>query len=254
MSQSILQIKQMLEATNISDMPKIIEEFSKDERKGVINLLKSARKKIENHYVEQNRLWELSSFERECYEKGYFLVGGIDEVGRGPLAGPVVTAVVILKEGCVIEGINDSKQLSESKREALYKIITEEAIDYSVGVVSPQEIDEINILQATYKAMQKAVEGLKVKPDFLLVDAVTIPKIHIPQKQIIKGDARSISISAASIVAKVTRDRMMAEYGKIYTGYNFERNKGYGSSQHIEGIKRLGLSPIHRRSFVGKYT
>ncbi len=251
MPQSISQIKQMLDTTEVSNLPQAIEEFVLDERKGVIKLLESAKKRYENHLAEQNRLWEISAFERECYEKGHAFVGGIDEVGRGPLAGPVVAAVVILKQDCGILGINDSKKLSETKREELYNIIIKEAVDYCVGVVSPKEIDEINILQATYKAMQKAVEGLKIKPDFLLVDAVTIPKIHIPQKGIIKGDARSISIGAASIVAKVTRDKMMIEYGKAYTGYDFESNKGYGSQRHIEGIKQNGLSPIHRRSFVG---
>ncbi|MGL4790182.1 MAG: ribonuclease HII, partial [Anaerotignaceae bacterium] len=221
-----------------------------DGRKGVEKAVESALKRHKAYLEEQERLIEISTYERECYKAGYTLLAGIDEVGRGPLAGPVVTAAVILKQGDLIEGINDSKKLNEAKREHLYEIIVNQAVAYGIGVVSPQEIDEINILQATYKAMQQAISNLKEKPDFILADAVTIPEITIPQKGIIKGDAKSISIGAASIIAKVTRDNMMKEYAEIYPEYDFQNNKGYGSKTHLEAIKRIGISPIHRKTFV----
>ena len=160
---------------------------------------------------------------------------------------------MILKKDCSILGINDSKKLSQAKREELYEKICEESIDYSVGIVSPEEIDEINILQATYKAMRKAIDGLKIKPNHILVDALTIPEVDLPQTGIIKGDEKSISIGAASIIAKVTRDRMMVEYDKVYPGYGFADNKGYGSAKHIEAIKKQGICPLHRKSFVKNF-
>ena len=253
MAEAISKIKEKLEGLEVRKIPQAVEEFMGDERKGVIKLVASAQKRYENYLNELKRLEEISAYEKECYLNGCTYVAGIDEVGRGPLAGPVVTAVVILKKGAMIEGINDSKKLSEAKREELYDIIVKEAVDYSIGIVSPAEIDEINILQATYKAMKQCLNGLKVKPDYILVDAVTIPNIEIKQKGIIKGDAKSISIGAASIVAKVTRDRLMKDYSEIFPEYDFEQNKGYGSPKHIKAIKEIGICPIHRRSFVKNF-
>ena len=178
---------------------------------------------------------------------------GIDEAGRGPLAGPVVAGAVILPKDCKILYINDSKKLSEKKREELYAVIMEQAAATGIGMASPQRIDEINILQATYEAMRQAIQNLSVTPDILLNDAVTIPQVEIPQVPIIKGDEKSISIGAASIIAKVTRDRLMVEYDKIMPEYGFARNKGYGSKEHLEAIRAYGPSPIHRQSFITSY-
>ena len=175
---------------------------------------------------------------------------GIDEVGRGPLAGPVVACAVILPKDCDILWLNDSKKLTAKKREELYDVILDEAVSVGIGMASPERIDEINILQATYEAMRQAVSKLSVQPQLLLNDAVTIPEITIPQVPIIKGDAKSVSIAAASIVAKVTRDRMMEEYDKVIPEYGFASNKGYGSAAHIEALKKYGPSPIHRRTFI----
>ena len=192
----------------------------------------------------------------KVYEKKYAAFGyvcGIDEAGRGPLAGPVVAGAVILPPDCQILYINDSKKLSAKKREELYSVIMEEAVAVGVGMVSPQRIDEINILQATYEAMREAIHNLSVEPDILLNDAVTIPEVAIQQVPIIKGDAKSISIGAASIIAKVTRDRLMEEYDKILPEYGFASNKGYGTKAHIEALKTYGATPIHRRSFIQKF-
>jgi ribonuclease HII len=183
----------------------------------------------------------------------YSHICGIDEVGRGPLAGPVVAGAVILPKDCDILYINDSKQLSAAKREELYDEIMEKAVATGIGMVSPQRIDEINILQATYEAMREAIGKLAVTPDLLLNDAVTIPEVAIRQVPIIKGDAKSISIGAASIIAKVTRDRLMEDYDKILPEYHFASNKGYGSAEHIEALKKYGPSPIHRASFIRNF-
>ncbi len=190
------------------------------------------------------------------YEKQYAscaAICGIDEVGRGPLAGPVVAGAVILPKDVEILYLNDSKKLSEKKREALYDEIMEKAVAVGIGMAGPARIDEINILQATYEAMRIAIEKLSVRPDLLLNDAVTIPGVAIQQVPIIKGDAKSVSIAAASIVAKVTRDRMMKEYDAIFPGYDFASNKGYGTKAHIEALKSLGPCVIHRRSFIGNF-
>ena len=178
---------------------------------------------------------------------------GVDEVGRGPFAGPVMAGAVILPADCEILYLNDSKKLSPKKREALYDEIISKALAWSLGEASPSRIDEINILQATLEAMREAINKLEIKPDIILVDAVHIPDIDIPQESIIKGDAKSISIAAASVVAKVTRDRVMAEYAKEYPGYGFERNMGYGTAEHRKAIGELGATPIHRRSFIHGY-
>ena len=179
---------------------------------------------------------------------------GIDEVGRGPLAGPVCAACVVLPRGLELPALNDSKKMTEKRREETYTLLTAcPEVYYGIGFASQQEIDEINILQATYEAMRMAIGNLKVQPDLLLNDAVTIPEVEIPQVPIIKGDAKSVSIAAASIIAKVTRDRLMVEYDKVLPGYDFASNKGYGTKKHIEGLKELGPSPIHRRTFIKKY-
>jgi len=200
---------------------------------------------------ELERLEMMRSFERE-YE-ACSAICGIDEAGRGPLAGPVAAAAVILPKDCVILYLNDSKKLSPARRDALFDEIMEKAVAYHVGIVSPERIDEINILQATYEAMRKAVAGLSVTPDLLLNDAVTIPEIGIRQVPIVKGDAKSVSIAAASILAKVTRDRMMEEYDAMWPEYGFAKHKGYGTAQHIAALKEYGPCPIHRRSFIGHF-
>ena len=197
---------------------------------------------------ELERTEAMSVYEKEHSDCQY--ICGIDEVGRGPFAGPVVAGAVILPKDDPILYLNDSKKLSEKKREALYDEIMERAVATGIGVVSPARIDEINILQATYEAMRMAIGNLKVQPDLLLNDAVTIPEVEIPQVSIIKGDAKSASIAAASIIAKVTRDRLMVSYDEIYPGYGFAKNKGYGSKEHIEALKLLGPCEIHRRSFI----
>ncbi|MEE1108906.1 MAG: ribonuclease HII, partial [Lachnospiraceae bacterium] len=197
------------------------------------------------------RIESLMVIEHE-YE-GYGLIAGIDEVGRGPLAGPVMAGAVILPKDHPILYLNDSKKLTEKKREELYEVIMKEAVAVGIGMASEQRIDEINILNATYEAMREAIGKLAPQPDILLNDAVKIPGVSIRQVPIIKGDAKSVSIAAASIVAKVTRDRLMAEYEKIYPGYGFAKNKGYGTAEHIAAIKEMGPCPIHRRSFIKNF-
>lgn len=202
---------------------------------------------------EIERLINLSKYEKEYYEKGYKTIAGIDEAGRGPLAGPVVAAAVILPKDCLIEGVNDSKKISEKKREKLYDEIIENALAYGVGIVDHTVIDEINILNATRRAMKIALENLEVKPEFILIDAEKkVDTNQIPYLPIIKGDALSISIGAASIIAKVTRDRIMREYDKIFPMYGFEKHKGYGTKAHVEAIKEYGPCMIHRKSFLTK--
>ncbi|MGN1267156.1 MAG: ribonuclease HII [Dorea sp.] len=209
------------------------------------------RKQQEKLEKEKVRIREMSVYEEENSMCQY--ICGIDEVGRGPLAGPVVAGAVILPKDDPILYLNDSKKLSEKKREALYDEIMEKAVATGIGIVSPARIDEINILQATYEAMRMAIKNLKVRPDLLLNDAVTIPEVDIPQIPIIKGDAKSISIAAASIIAKVTRDRLMVEYDKVLPGYDFASNKGYGTKAHIAGLKEQGPSPIHRATFIKNF-
>ena len=206
--------------------------------------------KEEKLKAELDRTYNMQKYEREYSDRQY--ICGIDEAGRGPLCGPVVAGAVILPKSCDILYINDSKKLSEKMRDVLYDEITLGAIAWGVGIVSPERIDEINILQATYEAMKIAIDNLKVTPDILLNDAVIIPGIDIEQVKIIKGDAKSQSIAAASIIAKVTRDRMMAEYDKMYPGYGFAQHKGYGTKAHVEALKEYGPSPIHRKSFLTK--
>ena len=200
---------------------------------------------------EQLRLQELKKIEEDIYSQGNKYICGIDEAGRGPLAGPVVVASVIMPMDSMIEGINDSKKVSEKKREKLYDEIVENAISYSVGIVDQKEIDRVNILNATKAGLTESIRGLKVKPDIILVDALTgIDTCGIPYQSIVKGDAKCYSIAAASIIAKVTRDRIMRQWHEVYPEYNFIQHKGYGTAAHIAAIKEYGLCPLHRLSFV----
>ena len=244
-------IKEELKSTADERLSVFIAEYQSDGRTGVQKLVEQAEKRLQKLEAEKKRIYELQAYEREYAQAAY--ICGIDEVGRGPLAGPVVAGAVILPKNCEILYINDSKKLSAAKREELYDVIMEQAVAVGIGQASPQRIDEINILQATYEAMREAINNLRVTPDILLNDAVTIPQVDIPQVPIIKGDAKSISIGAASIIAKVTRDRMMVDYDRQYPGYSFAENKGYGSAAHIDALKRLGATPIHRQSFIGHF-
>lgn len=252
MNRTIGQIREEMQAATLEGLPAFIKAYEMDERAGVRALVERARKKMDAYEEELKRLEEMRLYEKQYQHCTY--ICGIDEAGRGPLAGPVVAVAVVLPENCQILYLNDSKQLSAKKREELYDIIREKAVCTGTGIVGPERIDEINILQATYEAMRQALQGLSVSPDVLLNDAVTIPGVNIRQVPIIKGDAKSVSIAAASIVAKVTRDRMMVEYDRLYPGYGFAANKGYGSGMHLEALKRLGPSPIHRRSFIKQIT
>jgi ribonuclease HII len=208
----------------------------------------AALKRAEKLEKEKRRIEEMCVYEKEYADCEY--ICGIDEVGRGPLAGPVVACAVVLPKDARILYVNDSKKLSEKRREELFDIITEQAVSFGIGVVDWKTIDEINILQATYEAMRQAINNLSVKPDILLNDAVTIPGVDIKQVPIIKGDAKSLSIASASIVAKVTRDRMMVEYDRTYPEYDFASNKGYGTAAHIAALKQFGATPIHRKTFI----
>ena len=227
------------------------QTYREDTRSGVQALIRRSEKQRETLEKETARIYQLQQYERDYEKEG--LICGIDEVGRGPLAGPVVAGAVILPKNCEILYLNDSKQLSAEKREQLYDIILEHAVAVGIGIVSPQRIDEINILQATYEAMRQAIEKLNPQPAVLLNDAVRIPQVAIQQVPIINGDAKSVSIAAASIVAKVTRDRMMEQYEEVFPGYGFARNKGYGSKEHIETLQTMGPTAIHRRSFIGHF-
>ncbi len=248
----IADIQKEYKETDIELLPDFIEEYISDGRPGVSKIIGVAQKRMEKLRVEKQRIEKLKEYENQ-YWPDYDYIGGIDEVGRGPLAGPVVTACVVLPKDCSILYINDSKKLSAAKREELYEIIMKEAITVGIGMNSEARIDEINILQATYEAMRQAISECKVQPQVLLNDAVSIPGVDIKQVPIIKGDAKSITIGAASIIAKVTRDRMMEEYDSIYPEYHFASNKGYGSAEHIAALKKYGPCPIHRRSFIGNF-
>ncbi len=251
MSETISDIKRKFKELSFADYSDFIGAYQSDERSGVQTLIKKAEHEMKAYEQEEERLEKLSQYEkRYC---AYSYICGIDEVGRGPLAGPVVAGAVILPKGCRIHGINDSKKLSGKKREQLYLEIKREALACAVGIVSPDRIDEINILQATYEAMRIAISKLSIEPDLLLNDAVTIPDVVIQQVPIIKGDAKSISIGAASIIAKVERDHLMEAYDKIFPEYGFASNKGYGSAEHIKALKTCGATPIHRNTFIKNF-
>ena len=251
MGKSISEIKKEFENSDENSWEKLCGFYEQDSRIGVQNLAARYRKKQAALVQERERLKQMHFYE-EKYSQ-YRCICGIDEAGRGPLAGPVVAGAVILPADCEILYLNDSKKLSAARREELYDEIMEKAVATGIGMASPARIDEINILQATYEAMRMAIGNLKVQPDLLLNDAVTIPGVDIRQVPIIKGDAKSVSIAAASIIAKVTRDRLMVEYDAVMPRYDFAANKGYGTKKHIEGLKELGPSPIHRMTFIKKY-
>lgn len=248
---AIQEIKKEFMAAEETQLPFLILTYSEDDRSGVQSCVAKAKKTLEKIEAEKARIEKLKEYENKYPEAQY--ICGIDEVGRGPLAGPVVAAAVVLPKDCDILYINDSKKLSAEMREKLYDEIMQKAIAVGIGLVGPDRIDEINILQATYEAMRQAIEKLRVVPDILLNDAVTIPGVDIKQVPIIKGDAKSISIGAASIIAKVTRDRLMEEYDNFFPGYGFERNVGYGTKEHIEALQKLGPTPIHRASFIKNF-
>lgn len=241
------------ECRNITDADceTFILKYRDDERSAVKKLVESAAKRTAALDAERKRMYEMFSFERQ-YEQ-YEYICGIDEVGRGPLAGPVAAGAVILPKDCALLYLNDSKKLSEKKREELYDQIMENALATGIGFVSPERIDEIGISPAVAEAMREAISQLKIKPSLLLIDAVKIPGVDIKQVPIIKGDAKSASIAAASIIAKVTRDRLMVQYDSLMPEYHFASNKGYGSKVHINAIKQYGPSAIHRKSFIGHF-
>lgn len=236
---------------NFGEIQAFVDSYKVDARGGVQKIVATAEKRLEKYLAELDRTESIKKYEKQ-YDN-YLYICGIDEVGRGPLAGPVVAGAVILPKDCDILYINDSKKLSAAKREELYDEIMEKAVATGLGFIGPERIDEINILQATYEAMRQAISKLAPQPDLLLNDAVTIPGLTMEQVPIIKGDAKSISIGAASIIAKVTRDRLMEEYDRLYPQYGFASNKGYGSAEHIAAIKEYGPTPIHRKSFIKNF-
>ncbi|GAW63508.1 ribonuclease HII [Ligilactobacillus acidipiscis DSM 15836] len=248
---NIVQIKTFLKKSENHPetlTPEIMDELRNDERQGVRQLLKSFENKQAKQAKKKASFEKRLLLEKEAWQNGNNLVAGIDEVGRGPLAGPVVAAAVILPHDFALYEVNDSKQLSIKKRAQLAPLIKEQALSIGIGVADNQKIDEINIYEAARFAMEQAVLQLDPQPDQLLIDAMVL-HTKIPQRKLIKGDARSASIAAASIVAKVTRDQLMTEYAQLYPGYGFEKNAGYGTKQHLAGLKKYGITPIHRQTF-----
>lgn len=252
MAKKINEIKEEFRNAPMGEWQDLFLLYSEDERIGVKRLIQTYQNKRLAYERERKRLEGMWEFERR-YGDDFSCICGIDEAGRGPLAGPVVAGAVVLPKDCEILYLNDSKKLTAKKRDELFEEIKEKAVSYGIGMSSPSRIDEINILQATYEAMVHAVEDLGVVPDLLLNDAVTIPQLPIKQVGIIKGDAKSVSIAAASIMAKVTRDRLMVEYAELYPEYGFEGHKGYGSAAHIDAIKKFGPCPIHRSTFIKNF-
>ena len=245
---TISQIKEILSSIHSMEDP-MFQQLSLDMRKGVQTALKSYQKRIEKEQKRAEHFIEMQYYERLAYQEGASFIAGVDEVGRGPLAGPVVAAAVILPKNIEDLGFDDSKKLSASKREEIYRLIQEKAIAIGIGIVDADIIDQVNIYQASRLAMQQAVSELKIQPDYLLIDAMKID-VNTPQIGIIKGDAKSISIAAASIVAKQVRDQMMQEFDELYPGYDFSNNAGYGTPKHLEGLKSKGICPIHRKTFA----
>ena len=245
---TIKEIADHMQKVDALDHP-FLKQIEKDTRKGVQNLIRKKFQALKKLEIERDHFLEMMKYEHELKMQGFQLIAGIDEVGRGPLAGPVVAASVIISDDFYLGGINDSKQLSEQKREEYFDIIMKNAVSVGIGVISPQEIDQINIYEATKKAMYAALNNSNIYPDYCLIDAMKLT-LPIPQTSIIKGDAKSVSIAAASIVAKVTRDRMMAEYSEQYPYYYFEKNMGYGTKEHLDALNTHGPCPIHRKSFA----
>ncbi|MBF2600752.1 ribonuclease HII [Listeria seeligeri] len=248
MSESISDIQKKLSQVT-SENDSVFQLYLQDERKGVQKLLISLKKKWEKEAKLVQKLTEMKHYENDLYQQGYKFIAGVDEVGRGPLAGPVVAAAVILPEDFSVVGINDSKQLSELKRETLFELIQQQAIAVGVGIIENDVIDEVNIYEATKLAMRKALDELNPSPDFVLIDAMPL-KYTEAELSLIKGDTKSISIAAASIIAKVTRDRLMKDYDVAYPGYDFVNNMGYGTKNHLNGLDTIGVCPIHRLSFA----
>ncbi|NLM74725.1 MAG: ribonuclease HII [Clostridiaceae bacterium] len=245
-------IKEKAETMDVYEAFKWLTSISDAHGVQVKKLADRYHKKVLQLEEENERIIAMSALELEAYSQGYQFVGGMDEAGRGPLAGPVVAACVILPPGIMLHKINDSKKLTPALRDKLFDEITDKAVAYGIGTVDSVTIDRINILEATKKAMELAIKNMRIKPDFLIIDAVELP-VDIPQKILAKADEKSISVAAASILAKVTRDRIMEEVEEKYTGYGFAKHKGYGTKEHVLAIKEKGLCPIHRRSFTSKF-
>ena len=246
----VKEVDEFIKSIHIKEYPRYIPQLLEDQRQALNKMAQALKAKYDKHSQEYHRVMNLWKIENELYDRGFKAVAGIDEAGRGPLAGPVVAAAVILPEKIFVEGIDDSKKISRMKRELIYEIIQEEAIAIGVGIVDNITIDRINILNATKLAMVQAVKNLSLPPKYLLIDALELSELPIKQKVIIGGDGKSISIAAASIVAKVTRDRLMDGYDREYPEFSFKEHKGYGTADHYVKIKAYGLTPIHRKSFL----
>ena len=244
---TIKEIKEQLASIQRLDDP-LLTEWEQDSRSGVIQAIAKRKKEIQKRLDEDERLEGMLAYEKECYARGMELIAGVDEVGRGPLAGPVVAAAVILPKACKIPGLNDSKKIPKSKHKEIYEAVLQNAIAIGIGIKDNHVIDQVNIYEATKLAMMEAIGQLEPQPQHLLIDAMKLD-LPIPQTSIIKGDANSLSIAAASIVAKVTRDQMMEEFDREYPGYDFAQNAGYGTAKHLAGLEQLGVTPIHRHSF-----
>ena len=244
---TIKEIKEQLASIQRLDDP-LLTELEQDSRSGVIQAIAKRKREIQKRIDEDERLEGMLAYEKECYARGMELIAGVDEVGRGPLAGPVVAAAVILPKACKIPGLNDSKKIPKSKHKEIYEAVLQNAVAIGIGIKDNQVIDQVNIYEATKLAMMEAIGQLEPQPQHLLIDAMRLD-LPISQTSIIKGDANSLSIAAASIVAKVTRDQMMEEFDREYPGYDFAQNAGYGTSNHLAGLDQLGVTPIHRRSF-----
>lgn len=244
---TIKEVRDLLAQVDSLESP-VFVELAQDQRRGVQTAIQKRKKELEKEVAEEDRLEAMLFYEKELYTQGVEWIAGIDEVGRGPLAGPVVAAAVILPKGCKIRHLNDSKKIPKSKHEAIYQEVLDRAVAIGIGIKDAQVIDQVNIYEATKLAMKEALEKLSVQPQHLLIDAMTLDTA-IPQTSIIKGDASSLSIAAASIVAKVTRDKMMADYDQEFSGYGFAQNAGYGTKEHLEGLEKQGITPIHRKTF-----
>lgn len=244
---TIKEVKERLATIDELDHP-FLKELEKDARAGVQSAINKRKRELQKQVEEDLRLEKMLTYEKELYAQGIQLIAGVDEVGRGPLAGPVVAAAVILPENCKIPSLNDSKKIPKSKHQAIYQAVLDQALSIGIGVKDNRVIDQVNIYEATKLAMLEAIHELEPQPQYLLIDAMKLD-FPIPQTSIIKGDANSLSIAAASIVAKVTRDQMMVEYDQEYPGYDFDQNAGYGTTKHLEGLEKHGVTPIHRRSF-----
>ena len=244
---TIKEIQQRLElVTDLADP--FLAEAAIDSRSGVQKAIEKRKRAIQAELDEDLRLEQMLRYEKKLYQAGYQAIAGVDEVGRGPLAGPVVAAAVILPPGCKIKGLNDSKKIPKKKHMTIYQAIMDQALAIGIGIMDNTVIDQVNIYEATKLAMKEALSKLSLKPDYLLIDAMKLD-VDVPQESIIKGDANSLSIAAASIVAKVTRDKLMADYDKEYPGYDFAQNAGYGTKSHLQGLERNGVTPIHRKTF-----